>query len=138
MRNKFLQKVLKEIPEETKIFVALYTDIVLRVNQLLDIKGFSQKDLAKKLDKRPSEINRWLKGEHNLTLKTIAKLQNVLEADIINVPISLNFTTVTKGKSASFTVYKNKPALGYNNTLNFEKPTAIDFKTTKRIELKAS
>jgi hypothetical protein len=27
------------------------------------------------MNKKPSEINKWLKGNHNLTLKTLAKLE---------------------------------------------------------------
>ena len=42
MRNKILQEALNEIPKETKIFVRLYTDIVSRINQLLELKNMSQ------------------------------------------------------------------------------------------------
>ncbi|GGI58485.1 helix-turn-helix domain-containing protein [Winogradskyella haliclonae] len=111
MRNKILQEVLNEIPKETKIFVRLYTDIVTRINQLLEMKGLSQKDLAEKLDKRPSEVNKWLKGEHNLTLRSIAKMQSALESDIINVPYTTAFVS-KDAKEYSFktsvTVYRNQ------------------------------
>ena len=43
MRSKVAQRILAETPEETKIFARLYADIVVRVNQLLKAKGFSQK-----------------------------------------------------------------------------------------------
>ena len=42
MRSKVAQRILAETPEETKIFTRLYADIVVRVNQLLKAKGFSQ------------------------------------------------------------------------------------------------
>lgn len=83
MRSKVAQKILEETPEEVRIFVRQYTDIVLRITQLMEVKGYSQKDLAEKMNKRPSEINKWLKGYHNLTLKTIAKLEAELGAPII-------------------------------------------------------
>ena len=51
MRSKVAQRILAETPEETKIFARLYADIVVRVHQLLKEKGFSQKDLADKLEK---------------------------------------------------------------------------------------
>jgi len=110
MRNKILQEVLNEIPKETKIFVRLYTDIVTRINQLLELKGLSQKDLAEKLEKRPSEINKWLKGEHNLTLRSIAKMQSALESDIINVPLATSFVAKDAREysfKTSVTVYRN-------------------------------
>ncbi|HTI09700.1 MAG TPA: helix-turn-helix transcriptional regulator [Puia sp.] len=83
MRSEVAKRIQQETPEEVRIFTRQYTDIVLRINQLLKEKGYTQKDLAKKLNKNPSEINKWLKGNHNLTLKTIAKLEAELGEPII-------------------------------------------------------
>jgi len=83
MRSKVAERIQKETPEEARIFVRQYTDIVLRINQLLKAKGYTQKDLAEKMKKKPSEINKWLKGNHNLTLKTLAKLEAELGEPII-------------------------------------------------------
>jgi transcriptional regulator with XRE-family HTH domain len=83
MRSKIAKKIQDETPEEVRIFVRQYTDIVLRINLLLQKKGYTQKDLADKLQKRPSEINKWLQGPHNLTLKTLAKLEAELGEPII-------------------------------------------------------
>jgi transcriptional regulator with XRE-family HTH domain len=83
MRSKVAKRILEETPEEVRIFVRQYTDIVLRINQILKAKGYTQKDLAEKMNKKPSEINKWLKGNHNLTLKTLAKLEAELGEPII-------------------------------------------------------
>jgi transcriptional regulator with XRE-family HTH domain len=83
MRSKIAKKILEETPREVRIFVRQYTDIVIRINQLLAEKGYTQKDLADKMNKKPSEINKWLKGPHNLTLKTLAKLEAELGEPII-------------------------------------------------------
>jgi len=83
MRSKIAERIQKETPEEVRIFVRQYTDIVLRINQILKAKGYTQKDLAEKMKKKPSEINKWLKGSHNLTLKTLAKLEAELGEPII-------------------------------------------------------
>ena len=83
MRSKVAEKIQQETPEEVRIFVRQYTDIVLRINQILKAKGYTQKDLAEKMKKKPSEINKWLKGSHNLTLKTLAKLEAELGEPII-------------------------------------------------------
>lgn len=85
MASKFYRKALEQVPAETKAFVRLYADILIRVNYLLEQKGLNQKGLARLLEKNESEISKWLKGEHNLTLKTIAKLQVALNEDIILV-----------------------------------------------------
>jgi transcriptional regulator with XRE-family HTH domain len=83
MKSKIARKIQSEMPKEVRIFVRRYTDIVTRIHELMKSKGFSQKDLADKLNKKPSEINKWLRGNHNLTLKTIAKLEAELGGDII-------------------------------------------------------
>lgn len=106
MRSKVAQRILAETPEETKIFARLYADIVVRVNQLLKAKGFSQKDLANKLEKRPSEINKWLVGEHNFTLRSLAKLEAELGETIINVPHRKPISS-SVGTKTYVTVYKN-------------------------------
>lgn len=83
MRSNVAKRIQEETPEEVRIFVRRYTDIVLRIHQLLEAKGYTQKDLAEKMQKKPSEINKWLKGNHNLTLKTLAKLEAQLGEPII-------------------------------------------------------
>lgn len=83
MRSKVAKRIQNETPEDVRIFVRQYTDIVIRINEILRAKGYTQKDLAIKLKKKPSEINKWLKGNHNLTLKTIAKLEAELGEPLI-------------------------------------------------------
>ena len=83
MRSKVAKRILEETPEEVRIFVRQYTNIVVRIKQLMAEKGYTQKDLAEKMNKKPSEINKWLKGNHNLTLKTLAKLEAELGEPII-------------------------------------------------------
>lgn len=86
MRSKIAKRIYDETPADIKIFVRKHSDIAVRVYQLLQEKGWSQKDLANKLDKTQSEISKWLNGEHNFTLKSIAKLEAELGAEIIYVP----------------------------------------------------
>lgn len=111
MVNDFFKKLIDETPRDVQIFVDKYEEISMRIHQLLKSKGMSQKDLAQSLEKRPSEISKWLNEGHNLTLKTIAKIEAVLGEDIINVPLRQSFDLFDaedsiRGKM-SFTVYKN-------------------------------
>ena len=85
MRSKIAERILSETPDDVRIFVRMYSDIVVRVNQLLKSRGYTQKELATKMDKTPSEISKWLNGDHNLTLKSLAKLTAVLGEPIIQV-----------------------------------------------------
>jgi len=106
MRSKVARRILAETPEETKIFVNLYADILVRIKQLLKEKGHTQKSFAEKLGKQPSEINRWLTGNHNLTLKSMAKMQAELGEPIIYVPKRVVFSEKETVKR-HFIVYKN-------------------------------
>lgn len=86
MRSKIAKRIIEETPLEVKIFVKKYGDIVVRAHQILKEKGITQKELAARLDKSPSEISKWLSGNHNLTLRSIAKLEAELGADLIYIP----------------------------------------------------
>lgn len=86
MRSKIAKRILDNTPDEVRIFVRKHSDIVVRVYELMREKGWTQKDLAGKLEKTPSEISKWLNGEHNFTLRSIAKLESELGAEIIYVP----------------------------------------------------
>ncbi len=108
MRSKVAKRILDNTPEDVKIFVRLYADIIVRVNQLLKEKGYTQKQLAEKLDKTPSEIHKWLSNEHNFTLKSLAKLQAELGSPILYVPVvkTVSAFNAHYGKT-TFKVYRN-------------------------------
>lgn len=86
MKSKVAERMLAKMPNDVKIFVDKYADIVVRINLLLKEKGFTQKDLAEKMEKKPSEISKWLNGEHNFTIRSIAKLEAELGETILYVP----------------------------------------------------
>ena len=44
MRSKTVDRLLKSIPKDVDIFVSLYADLVVRINQLLREKGISKKE----------------------------------------------------------------------------------------------
>ena len=71
---------------ETRQYVQKNLAIVAEVSRLMKEKGWTQKDLAKKIGKTESEISKWLSGLHNLTLKSIAKLEVILDATLLEVP----------------------------------------------------
>ncbi len=74
-------------PEDVERFVDKNLDISQQVYALLKEKGWSQKDLANALGKTNAEISKWLSGSHNITLRSIAKMEAALDADIILTPI---------------------------------------------------
>jgi len=107
-RNSFLEEIRKEIPEETRRFVEHNADIVIRVNELLEEKGWTQKRLSDNMAKKPSEISKWLKGEHNFTLRSLSKLEVELGASIIHVARTISPEVGSKG-SKNMTVHRTHP-----------------------------
>lgn len=71
---------------ETHRYVQKNLAVVAEVSRLMKEKGWTQKELAKKMGKTESEVSKWLSGLHNLTLKSIVKLETILEADLLKVP----------------------------------------------------
>jgi transcriptional regulator with XRE-family HTH domain len=120
MRSKIAQRILDETPPEVRIFVRKYGDIVVRINQLIREKGYTQKKLADQLQKTPSEISKWLGGDHNFTLRSLAKLEAELGAEIIYVPKKDSFH-VQRGGQVKATAVKAEPISG-----------KVSFKDTKR------
>jgi transcriptional regulator with XRE-family HTH domain len=110
MRSKTLQRVLDNTPKEVEIFVEKYAALVIRINQLLKDKAYTQKKLADNLGKKPSEIHKWLSGEHNFTLRSIAKLEAELGEQLLIVPerkTKADFQSLYGKTSHDVTVMRN-------------------------------
>lgn len=59
--------------------------IVDRIHAILEQRGLRQKDLALMLDKKESEISKWMRGTHNFTIDTISQIEKALGAPILQV-----------------------------------------------------
>lgn len=107
MRSKVLQELLDETPKDLRLMLKMQAQISMRVKELMEEAGMSQKELAEKMDKKPSELSKWLKPGHNMTLRTMAKLQTALEKPVMQVPRERSFDskgTVVKSMKTSFRV----------------------------------
>ena len=80
-----LQEIFDEIPREQREETRLSFAISNRIDTLMRQRGLNRKQLAEALGKRPNEITRWLSGEHNFTLATIAKLSTFFGNPIVDV-----------------------------------------------------
>jgi transcriptional regulator with XRE-family HTH domain len=90
-KEKFLQLVsdednntLKEIKERIKNRAMLRESqqIAIKVLMKLDELGWTQKDLAQKMEVSPQQITKIVSGKENLTIETQIKLQNILDIPI--------------------------------------------------------
>ena len=65
-------------------FIERNLEITQKVCVILKQRGIKKNEFAKMLDKKPSEITKWLSGLHNLTLKSITKMEVALDVDLMN------------------------------------------------------
>ncbi len=84
-KNPRFEERRRAIPKEIDVFVTRSFDIVDRIHEILKMKNLSQKDLAFLLDKKESEVSKWMSGTHNFTLKTLIRIEDILGFPIIKV-----------------------------------------------------
>ena len=84
--NSIMDEIRGSISPEMKLQMEMSVAIANRIYEILEAKGMTQKDLAKRLGKTETEVSRWLSGTHNLTLSTICKISAALEEEIVSVP----------------------------------------------------
>ncbi|WP_339841632.1 helix-turn-helix transcriptional regulator [uncultured Maribacter sp.] len=85
-KNKIISNWLKEKgnPEIARL-VSLNLAISNKVHKILEERKLSDTDFAKMLGKTPSEVSKWLSGTHNLTQKSIIKMEIALGEPLIHV-----------------------------------------------------
>lgn len=77
--------LMSDITPEERTEARLSFQISNRLDSLMQEKGLSKKQFADAIGKRPSEITRWLSGEHNFTISTLAMLSSFFGQPIITV-----------------------------------------------------
>ena len=77
--------MVSQVPTEIKEEINLSFAISNKIYSLMQERGLSKKQFAVQLGKRPSEITRWLSGQHNFTISTLAMLSVFFGESIITV-----------------------------------------------------
>jgi len=126
-----IDESINNLPKDSDIFVdhalniSKYISLILDNSKVIknDVDINSQKDLATQLNKNESEISKWLSGTHNLTLRTISKLESALSIEIINPKIK----EVVMGNlnNRSFTIPFEAHDSGEDNSTQYGYLTAI-------------
>ena len=84
VRSSFDQ-MLSKIPADIQYEVDMEYAISNRIMELLEERGLSKLELARSLGKRPSEITKWVSGQHNFTIRTLALLSAFFGEPLIQV-----------------------------------------------------
>ena len=86
MASNIFNEILNTISEHE----LAESDIAFRVAQRIDFlmhkTNTSKSDLARGLDKDPAQISRWMSGEHNFSIKTLAQLELFFKDPILISP----------------------------------------------------
>ncbi len=85
IKNDLFRQCLAAVPAEQKAEFELSYGIAERISEILRSRGLTQKEFAGQLNKRESEISKWLTGRHNFTMQTIAKIETALGCKLIDV-----------------------------------------------------
>ncbi len=81
--QQWFADMLAKTPLWINRLVDVSSDIAVNIDDTLAAKGMNQKDLAKLLGKKDSQISKWLAGKHNFTLKTIFLIEEVIGIKLI-------------------------------------------------------
>jgi len=84
MKISFEDMITQTSPEIQQE-VAMEFAISNRINDLMTKRGLNKLELAKALGKRPSEITKWLSGQHNFTIRTLSLLSAFFGEPLVKV-----------------------------------------------------
>lgn len=83
--DPLFEELYSEIPQESRRMSTHSFAIASRIVEILERKGWSKTDFAEAMKKKNPEISKWLSGQHNFTIATIAKIEAALGEDILSV-----------------------------------------------------
>lgn len=86
--NDKFQQMLTNVPKDVTTEIDLSFAIATEIENLMKKRGLSKKQFADALGKKPSEVTKWLSGQHNFTIRTIAMLSNFFGKPIIRTTSS--------------------------------------------------
>ncbi|TDE41616.1 helix-turn-helix domain-containing protein [Flavobacterium rhamnosiphilum] len=96
--------------------------IANKIQELLKDRGLKPADLARMLEKKPSEISKWLTGTHTFTTKTITKIETVLAEDIIHIEAQKEYVYlkvhVNQEEELEDTLFENSEVFATENSLD--------------------
>jgi transcriptional regulator with XRE-family HTH domain len=83
--NTSFEEMLSHTSPAIQQEVNMEFEISNRIHELMMQRGLTKVEFAQALGKRPSEITKWLSGQHNFTVRTIAMLSTFFGEPIIGL-----------------------------------------------------
>ena len=81
--NDKFQQMTASVPKDIQAEIDLSFAISNEIYHLMQERGLTKKQFADALGKKPSEVTKWLSGQHNFTIRTIAMLSTFFGRPLI-------------------------------------------------------
>tara|TARA_B110000208_G_scaffold179674_1_gene228685 strand:+ start:505 stop:879 length:375 start_codon:yes stop_codon:yes gene_type:complete len=91
--------------------------ISYKVREILSGRNLSDKDFSKMLNKTQSEVSKWLSGSHNLTQKSIIKMEIALGVQLIYIEQVHKYVYLGKIEGKLESEIKKYSSINYNNSI---------------------
>ncbi len=116
---KIIEKIKNRIPSFKKRMMNISFDISAQIYEYMKNENdMSQKELAVKMNKKESEVSKWLSGGHNFTIETIAKIEEVFKSKILIVPLfAFEDLGIKDSNSKSVTIHKSLTKISADDSL---------------------
>ena len=88
--SPLIKKILMEAPADQRRKNQKRVEIDCRIYDCIKAKGYTCAEFAKKMDKQPSEISKWVSGTHNFTIDTLMDISFHLGIEISTLMQSEN------------------------------------------------
>lgn len=83
--SRTILKILKKYIAEDQRKIDRRTQLVNRINNAIEMRGITHKELASRIGKRPSEIKKLLKGDIDLSAEILSKVESELAIRLTEV-----------------------------------------------------
>src|SRR5690554_4109686 len=108
-------------------------DIAMKILDKLEELGWSQKQLADKMEVSPQQITKIVSGKANLTLESIVKIQSILDIPILTTHLEKQldelFEKLMGNFSEKYTPSKTKVSVDYASSEKKEVKMSYDIDT---------
>lgn len=81
--NDKFQQMTASVPKDIQAEIDLSFSISNEIYHLMQERGLTKKQFADALGKKPSEVTKWLSGQHNFTIRTLAMLSTFFGRPLI-------------------------------------------------------
>jgi ribosome-binding protein aMBF1 (putative translation factor) len=82
-KSAAIERLRRNTPPEVKLAVEAKMTLAAHIADLIEEKGWSKSELARKVDQEPSVITKWLSGTHNFTQDTLAEIAAIFELESV-------------------------------------------------------